>query len=181
MSKWKNIRFDYCDDNGFWSVDAWRTNNPNEQGKVIAYIDSLTGRVIYIDPLACVDEYAQEVIKEALANKDIVTGIWALMAFSSDAGASCTLYNGEDKAKEGLMRGLEHFANQVSKIFEDKEDSEPLHIPKMESAEAIKAYVKNNFPETCSFDVFIENPHLVCASFEDTYIGWKIVRMDVNR
>ena len=179
MSKWAEIRCDYCDDDGFWSVDAWRTDNGNEMGNVIAYIDSLTGRVIYTEPLARVDEYAQEVIKEALANKDIVTGIWALVTYMPDGGASCTLYNGEDKAEEGLMRGLEHFAKEVSKTFEDEEDSEPLHIPKMESAEAFKAYVKNNFPAT--YNVFIENPHLILASFEDTYIGWKIIRMNVNR
>lgn len=179
MSKWAEIRCDYCDDDGFWSVDAWRTVNNDEMGEVIAYIDSLTGRVIYRDPLARVDEYAQEVIKEALANKDIVTGIWALVAFSSDAGASATLYSEEDKAEKGLMRVLENFANDVSKVFEDEEDSEPLHVPKMESAEAFKAYVKNNFPEAC--DVFIENPHRVLASFKDTYIMWKIIRMNVNR
>lgn len=64
MSMWSDIRCDYLDEeNYFWTVDAWITDDDNEEGKVIAHIDDLTGRVVYNDPLARIDEYAQEIIK----------------------------------------------------------------------------------------------------------------------
>ena len=70
---WSDIRCDYCNDEGFWTVDAWKTpatdKDDGEEGSVIAYIDNLTARVIYIDPIARLDEYAQEVIKDKI--KDI--------------------------------------------------------------------------------------------------------------
>ena len=63
LSCWAEIACWYlCEDDKFWRVDAWRTNNDAEEGKVIAYIDDLTGRVLYIDPLASVDAHAQKVI-----------------------------------------------------------------------------------------------------------------------
>ena len=67
-SRWAEIRCDYMDEGDrFWSVDAWKTADDNEEGKVIAYIDDITGRVIYIDPVARVDKYAQEVINEQIS------------------------------------------------------------------------------------------------------------------
>lgn len=66
MSKWAEIRTDFVDENdNFLRVDAWKTDDDGEEGKVIAYIDTLSGRVLYTDPAAITDEYAQEKIKEA--------------------------------------------------------------------------------------------------------------------
>lgn len=68
-SKWSEIRCDFLNtEDNFWRVDAWQTDDGAEEGTVIAYIDDFTGRVIYTDPLATVDEYAQEVIKEKIQN-----------------------------------------------------------------------------------------------------------------
>lgn len=65
---WKEIRINHIDEeNSFWSVDAWKTDDDCEEGKVIAYIDNLTGRVIYADPLARVDKMAQEEIAAKVA------------------------------------------------------------------------------------------------------------------
>ena len=67
MSNWKEIRCSYLDEaDRFWRVDAWETEDDTEPGKVIAYIDDLTRRVLYIDPLARTDSYAQEVISAKL-------------------------------------------------------------------------------------------------------------------
>lgn len=68
--KWMEVKCDYiCEDPNdmFWRVDAWKTADDWEEGKVIAYIDDLTGRVVYADPDAQWDEYAQAVIKEKQA------------------------------------------------------------------------------------------------------------------
>lgn len=64
-SKWAEIRTDYIDEEDlFWRVDAWETSDDCEEGKVIAYIDDLTLRVLFIDPVARVDEYAVRAIGE---------------------------------------------------------------------------------------------------------------------
>ena len=71
MSKWSDIRSDYFDDiEGVQTVDAWITDDDNEEGKVIAKIHLDTKIVDYIDPDARCDEYAQEVINEVLEEGD---------------------------------------------------------------------------------------------------------------
>lgn len=62
---WAEIRTDYEDD-FFRRVDAWKTDDDNEEGEVIAQVDMLTGRIIYINPLARIDEAAQEAIRSLL-------------------------------------------------------------------------------------------------------------------
>lgn len=64
---WSEIRCNYCDEEtGFWCVDAWTGDDDAEEGKVIAFIDDLTARVIYVDSLARTDQYAQRIINEKL-------------------------------------------------------------------------------------------------------------------
>ena len=66
--RWAEIRIDYLDEEtNFWSVDAWKTTDDNEDGRVIAYIDNHSGRVVYTDPLARIDKYAQEEIAAKVA------------------------------------------------------------------------------------------------------------------
>lgn len=65
--QWMEIRCTHLDtETNFWSVDARKTESDEEEGRVIAYIDDFTGRVIYTEPLARVDSYAQEVIREKI-------------------------------------------------------------------------------------------------------------------
>lgn len=59
---WAEIRTDYEDD-FFRRVDAWKTDDDNEEGEVIAQVDMLTGRIVYINLLARIDEAAQEAIR----------------------------------------------------------------------------------------------------------------------
>lgn len=74
MSKWAEIRCDFYDDEEEkWFVDAWLTDNDNEEGTVIAKIDLATKKVEYIDADARYDEYAQEVIKEMLEDGYVLT------------------------------------------------------------------------------------------------------------
>lgn len=61
---WSEIRSNHINDEGFVCIDAWKTADDNEEGCVIAYVDTFSGRIIYVDPMARVDEYAQEVILE---------------------------------------------------------------------------------------------------------------------
>lgn len=69
MSKWSEIRIDFFDtEENKWSVDAWETDDDDEEGSVIAKIDLDTGTVEYLDVDAKTDEYVQEEIKEMLKN-----------------------------------------------------------------------------------------------------------------
>lgn len=74
MSKYSDIRCDFFnEEEKKYYVDAWKTDNDNEEGKVIAKIDLANKTVEYIDEDAKTDEYAQTVIKEMLENGYILT------------------------------------------------------------------------------------------------------------
>lgn len=60
---WSEVRSEFINEEGFLCIDAWKTADDDEVGKVIAYIDTLGGRIIYVDPVARVDENAQEIIQ----------------------------------------------------------------------------------------------------------------------
>lgn len=71
MSKWREIRNNYCDEEeGKVYIDAWKTSNGNEEGKVIAKVNYKTKEIEYLNEEAKTDEYAQEVIKEVLDSID---------------------------------------------------------------------------------------------------------------
>lgn len=65
MSKWAEIRNDYFEDNKLF-IDAWLTDDGDEEGNVIAKIDVDTKEIEYLDEDAKTDEYAQEIINESL-------------------------------------------------------------------------------------------------------------------
>ena len=71
MSKWAEIRNDYYDEEEEKVyIDAWKTCNDNEEGKVIAKIDYKTKEIQYLNETAKTDDYAQEVIIETLNRID---------------------------------------------------------------------------------------------------------------
>lgn len=62
-TKWAEIRRDYIDeDENKIYIDAWETDDDNEQGVVIAKINIDTKEVEYIDDSAKFDGYAQAMI-----------------------------------------------------------------------------------------------------------------------
>lgn len=67
MSKYSEIRNDYIneEENAVY-IDAWFTDDDNEEGTVIAKVDLDTLAVEYLDADAKTDEYAQEVIRDTL-------------------------------------------------------------------------------------------------------------------
>lgn len=62
------VRCDYNNGEGFWTVDAWTSPDPDAEGKVIAYIHETTGQVAYTDPDARFSPLAQKVIAEKVAS-----------------------------------------------------------------------------------------------------------------
>ena len=73
MGKYVEIRNDYYDEQEQKVyIDAWFTEDDNEEGVVIAKVNYKTKEVEYLDNDARTDEYAQAVINETL--KDIDDG-----------------------------------------------------------------------------------------------------------
>jgi hypothetical protein len=76
MSKWSEIRNDNVEEtesmdmDSYVTIDAWLTEDDNEEGKVIARINCGTKEVTYLDEDAKTDTYAQEMINEVLDNID---------------------------------------------------------------------------------------------------------------
>ena len=65
QSIWGEIRNDF-EDKGIVHIDAFLTDDDNEEGKVIAKVNVRTKEVEYIDDRARTDPYAQEMIQELL-------------------------------------------------------------------------------------------------------------------
>lgn len=73
MSKWSEIRINFFDEEEKkWYVDAWLTDDANEEGAVIAKIDLYTGIVEYLDEDTKTDEYAQKKIREFLKDGELL-------------------------------------------------------------------------------------------------------------
>lgn len=71
MSKYTEVRNDYYDDiEKKVDIDAWFTDDDNEEGVVIARVNYKTKEIEYLDDDAKIDEYAQEVINDTLKNID---------------------------------------------------------------------------------------------------------------
>lgn len=71
MSKWSEIRNDFHNpEDKVVCIDAWLTDDDNEEGDVIAKINYETREIEYLDEDAKTDSYAQEIIKETLADID---------------------------------------------------------------------------------------------------------------
>ena len=67
MSKYAEIRCDFYDnEEEKWFVDAWFTDDDNEEGTVIAKVNYKTKEVEYLDNDAKTDSLAQEVINGIL-------------------------------------------------------------------------------------------------------------------
>lgn len=69
ISKYREIRNNFVDEEDHKVyIDAWKTENPNEEGSVIAKIDLATYEVEYLDEKAKRDPYAQEMIRKTVSD-----------------------------------------------------------------------------------------------------------------
>ena len=66
MEDYAEVRCDFYDDiDGYWCVDAWRTNDNDEEGEVVAHVYN-DGSVVYLDKEAKQSAYVKAIIKECL-------------------------------------------------------------------------------------------------------------------
>ena len=64
MKTYSEIRTDHIDDDNFTHIDAWVTDNVNEEGKTIALFCNDTGKTIFFDNSRRFDPQIVEAIKE---------------------------------------------------------------------------------------------------------------------
>lgn len=70
-ANFSEVRCDYFDEaSNWWCVDAWRTDDNNEEGVVVAHINPDTFEVDYVLPWYKEDSLIHETIKEKL--KEII-------------------------------------------------------------------------------------------------------------
>ena len=58
------VKCDYNNDEGYWTIDAWRTPDDNEEGKVVAVINDKTGDVYYCEPEARSSQMVAKVVRK---------------------------------------------------------------------------------------------------------------------
>ena len=69
-SKYSDVRADFFDEKTQqYMIDAWLTDDPNEDGEIIAKVNIKTKKVEYLDEDAKTDVWAQEIIEEVLEGK----------------------------------------------------------------------------------------------------------------
>ena len=104
MSKWREIRNDYVDDDNVLYFDAWLTDDDNEEGRVIAKLNLDNMMLEYLDGHARKDYYALECIDESIEEyyenrftiwKDSNTKDWCVL----DNTTNCNLIRDDDKEK----------------------------------------------------------------------------------
>ena len=67
------VRCDFFDEaDNFWRVDAWKTDDDNEEGKVVAYVHGDTGDSVICEPLAHLSQKVKEILSEK--KKEILDG-----------------------------------------------------------------------------------------------------------
>lgn len=53
----------YDDNDNYWRIDAWKTNDENEEGKVVAFINGTTAEPVFTDTTARNDKKVLEAIR----------------------------------------------------------------------------------------------------------------------
>ena len=71
MEDYAEVRCDFYDDiEGYWCVDAWRTNDDDEEGEVVAHVYD-DGSVVWLNNNAKKSHYVQMVIKDCITDLKI--------------------------------------------------------------------------------------------------------------
>ena len=58
------VRNNFDNGEGYTTIDAWKTSDPDEEGKVVAVVNNTTKEVFYIEPSARFSKRVQEAINE---------------------------------------------------------------------------------------------------------------------
>lgn len=62
--KYTEVRNNYNNDEGYWTVDAWENPDDNATGKVVAVVNDKTAEVYYIEPYARFSPLVTEAVEE---------------------------------------------------------------------------------------------------------------------
>ena len=62
------VRNSYNNHEGFYTIDAWKTANPNEEGQTVAVVEENSGNVYFINSMARDSKKVQNAIRERLTS-----------------------------------------------------------------------------------------------------------------
>ena len=65
---YSEVKNDYNNGEGFICIDAWKTDDPDEPGKVVAAVHKNTGDIFYIEPEARLSPKVAEALKDIVPN-----------------------------------------------------------------------------------------------------------------
>lgn len=66
MKQVKEVRSDHIDDDNICHIDVYYSEDENEQGKTVAFVDLDTGKVIYVDNIFRLNDLVSEEITYVL-------------------------------------------------------------------------------------------------------------------
>lgn len=67
IKDYAEVRCSYCNEDGYWTIDAWKTSDNEEEGAVVAVINDKTAEIYYIDALARISKRVQKIIADKVA------------------------------------------------------------------------------------------------------------------
>lgn len=156
MSKYGEVRYSCLPEHV--SIDAWLTANDAEEGVVIARIDNNTKHVDYVDDDARYDDYAQEVITEAIKvfqTQEYTNKLYKRLRNSLDWSFQEEFYQNQDISSQYFLYDYEN------ETFSRKS-----------SFRLISEYIIEHFPDKI--------PESVCPRGDNDNSGYYVVRVDIE-
>lgn len=121
---YSEVRCDYNDGNGYWTVDAWKNGNDDEEGKVIAVINDTTADVYYIEVEARLSAMVKEIVdakvKEILSKQKM----YLLICVNEDLEVcSVEKFDNLEHAKNRMYNEAKsEYDDTVNSGYEDDDD-----------------------------------------------------------
>lgn len=110
------VRCDFLDDEGFWTVDAWRSADPDAEGEVVAVISDTTGGVYYCNVDARLSPMAKEAIDAKVA--EIKARERKVYAVARERHAASGY---EAVTVEGIFDAKEKASARVKEVYDEDE------------------------------------------------------------
>ena len=119
----------YTDDEDFLVIDGWRVDedavdDPSIEvpGEVVAYIDTRSGRVVYVNPDARWDQQCQDLIQErvSMIKTSIKPSVPVVVHYSFDSEVPVSFFDSFEAAQEYLKKDYEEeFRIQIAENGHD--------------------------------------------------------------
>lgn len=156
---YSEVKCNYLNDEGYWCVDAWRTGDGDEEGKVVAVINDKTGDVFYCEPEARLSPMVADAVKQ---RKELIErNVYAVIRERHCDNGSyslivCGIYDSKIKACKRLRKVYDKNEQQFKRKY---------------SQNLVDLNCKKMAAELHFGDGFVE--------YDDVYI--KVIKIEINK